>query len=217
MIRAEIGGKGFWFSASFRIGEASEEIAKSLGDISPIGTCLPVELRPSEQSGSGPNTYSGIYGLGEFPPHTDLAHWRSPPRFLMLRCKKGYAEVRTELIDGYEIVERIGRERFSRALFQPRRPLKGKLPLLHLFSPNDPGADLVRWDNLFLEPANDIGRECAAQFRFELRSANRLSIALQDEADTLIIDNWRMLHNRTSVSECSQDRVIERVYLDKLL
>ncbi len=26
-----------------------------------------------------PNTYSGIYGLGEFPAHTDFAHWYTPP------------------------------------------------------------------------------------------------------------------------------------------
>lgn len=34
---------------------------------------------------SGPNTYSGLFGLEEFPLHTDLAHWHSPPRYILLR------------------------------------------------------------------------------------------------------------------------------------
>ncbi|TIW05266.1 MAG: TauD/TfdA family dioxygenase, partial [Mesorhizobium sp.] len=34
--------------------------------------------------------------------------------------------------------------------------------------------------------------------------------------DTLIIDNWRMLHARSPIITGTEDRAIERIYLERL-
>jgi L-asparagine oxygenase len=82
---------------------------------------------------AAPNTYSGIYGLQHFPFHTDLAHWSQPPRYFLLRCAQGYADVPTLLLDGNVIIEAVMKDILSRAIFRPRSPRQGVLPALRLF------------------------------------------------------------------------------------
>nr|WP_281066390.1 TauD/TfdA family dioxygenase [Xanthobacter flavus] len=43
-----------------------------------------------------------------------------------------------------------------------------------------------------------------------------MSIALAHPGDTLIIDNWRMLHARSPIPPGREDRSIQRVYLGAL-
>lgn len=81
------------------------------------------ELRPHEASDAAPNTYSGNFGVGEFPMHTDLAHWAVPPRYLVLRCIRGAPEVATGVIDGNILIDNFGSTLLRRTLVQPRRPL----------------------------------------------------------------------------------------------
>src|SRR6185436_2134964 len=74
-----------------------DSIAKDLGQpIAAWNGPIVHELAP-RVSGT-PNTYSGIFGLGRFPFHTDLAHWPVPPRYLVLRCIRGYEDVPTQLV-----------------------------------------------------------------------------------------------------------------------
>jgi alpha-ketoglutarate-dependent taurine dioxygenase len=40
-----------------------------------------------------------------------------------------------------------------------------------------------------------------------------LNVLLLQPGDTLLIDNWRMLHGRSEVSTQSTSRIIDRVYL----
>jgi L-asparagine oxygenase len=69
--------------------------------------------------------YSGIYGLGCFPFHTDLAHWRVPPHYLLLRCMTGYSDVPTLLVDGQALIDAVTLDVLIRAIFMPRRPRNG--------------------------------------------------------------------------------------------
>jgi hypothetical protein len=82
------------------------------------------ELRPHAKSSAPPNTYSGNFGTGEFPMHTDLAHWAVPPRYLALRCISGASEVATSVFDGNLMIKDIGATPLRRTLVQPRRPLE---------------------------------------------------------------------------------------------
>lgn len=73
-------------------GRSTDRVAARLGDIMlPWGGELVQEL--TSRAISTPNTYSGIFGLERFPFHTDLAHWPIPPRYLLLRCIRGYEDV----------------------------------------------------------------------------------------------------------------------------
>ena len=172
-------------------------------------------LTPTDQDKATPNTYSGMFGRGAFPFHTDLAHWRRPPRYMLLRCEIGYADVPTLVIDGKDIVAKAGRDLISRALVQPRRPIRGKLPLLKLMQGVD-GDDLIRWDEVFIKPASDNGKAGMAGFKGALEMSSPQAICMVSRGDTLILDNWRMLHARAPVRSEHASRRIFRAYLEDL-
>lgn len=213
-MRESLELNGFAYVRGYRRGTPTHDIANSLGEISTVGSRGPVELRPTRQADSEPTSYSGLYGRRRFPFHTDLAHWRRPPRYILLRCKVGSEVATTDLIDGFRIISEIHEPRLQLAQVQPRRPIKGRLPLLRLYSQGP--SHLVRWDEVFIVPANESGRVCCEAFRNKISLASRTSFSLVDEADTLLIDNWRMLHSRSGIPPRAHNRIIERVYLETL-
>jgi L-asparagine oxygenase len=162
-----------------------------------------------------PNTYSGRHGWGAFPFHTDLAHHGSPPRYIVLRCVCGHPEVRTPLIDGEKMVQAIGPDLLARAVVQPRRPSAGRMRLLRLLERGEP--DRLRWDEEYIRPASAAGAEAVEAVRTALVLAAPLEVTLAEPGDTLIIDNWRVLHARSPVPPAAADRLIERAYLEELL
>ena len=207
---------GYALKRSYMIGSSVEEVATSLGSLFNSDQSFTfTKLIAKAKEESTPNSYSGIYGFNQFPFHTDLAHWRSPPKYLMLRCVTGFQEVPTLLVDGLTLIDEVGEDILNRALVQPRRPINGKLPLLRLYQPND-GHGLVRWDEVFFKPASSVGEVGVAQFRQALNASNPISIALITPGDTLIVDNWRMLHARAPVPKNCTDRKLERAYLESL-
>ena len=97
----------------------TESLLGLIGDPVALGSEGPIhQLRPKRVEDSPPNTYSGNYGLGEFPLHTDLAHWFLPPRYFLLRCVVGFGSVPTLLVDGFPLVEQVGATNLTRALMQ---------------------------------------------------------------------------------------------------
>ena len=106
-IKSDVTKNGYVFVQGYSAESETAAVAHMLGKpLIPWEGGLIQELIP--RASSTPNTYSGIYGFGRFPLHTDLAHWRTPPRYLLLRCVVGYADVPTLLIDGQALIE-IGR------------------------------------------------------------------------------------------------------------
>ncbi|KCZ64696.1 TauD/TfdA family dioxygenase [Hyphomonas atlantica] len=211
-LRREIAESGYILITQYRQNDDIVEIASNLGEpLTPWEGGLVQNLVPREEA--HPNTYSGNFGLGRFPFHTDLAHWRRPPRYLLLRCLVGHNDVPTLLIDGRALVEAIPRDTLARAIFKPRRPRDRSLALLRLFEPATDGADLLRWDELFLRPASTLGETAYEQIQAWLAENAPKSVTLVQRGDTLIIDNWRMLHARAQIPLGCEDRLIQRVYL----
>ena len=86
---------GYVFLESYCPDEEDAVVAASLGGVLTLSNGSAIHpLTPMRREAATPNTYSGIYGYERFPFHTDLAHWRSPPRYLILRCEVGFIEVR---------------------------------------------------------------------------------------------------------------------------
>ena len=113
-----------------------------------LGTIVQATSLPSIQTlkpkvTAEPNTYSGNYGMGEFPLHSDLAHWMVPPQYLGLRCLSGVAGVYTKLLDGTDLIDSIGNLGLQRTLVQPRRLLASGRPLLRLLNERTPGGFFV--------------------------------------------------------------------------
>jgi L-asparagine oxygenase len=216
-IRGQLRNSGFVFLPSHLPGRSTEGIVRSLGTV--IWTehgKLVHQLKPKSADNSTPNTYSGIFGVDQFPLHTDLAHWRFPPRFVMLRCITGFDAVHTLLIDGARAIEAIDQTIFSRALVRPRRPIDGSLPLLRLYDRQQGDRGMLRWDEIFIRPASPAGQVGVTRLKECLTRSKPMSIPLANRGDTLIVDNWRMLHGRSPVPAACQGRVVERAYLENV-
>jgi len=173
------------------------------------------QLTPKEKTSATPNTYSGIYGRNRFPFHTDLAHWKHPPRYLVLRCIVGFETIATPLLDGWKLIDELGSEVLKRSLVKPRRPVNGKMPLLRLLD-NRGEIDRLRWDEEFLRPASKLGLAGMKALRATISRLDGERMILSSLGDTLIIDNWRMLHAREPVPRDCETRCIERFYLEAI-
>jgi len=213
-IRDEIREIGFIFLPGLWPNESVVEIAKRFGKpLDPWKDGFVQTLVPRTEA--APNSYSGIYGLGHFPFHSDLAHWRTPPRYLLLRCVTGHANVPTLLVDGRDLIDAITLDVLARAIFKPRRPRDGSVTLLRLCEPTE-DTILTRWDEVFLRPASRIGEVADLRIREWLSTCKPTALSLAQPHDTLLVDNWRMLHARSPILPGSENREIQRVYLEDL-
>lgn len=213
-LKEVVAKHGYAFVHEYGQGWDTVAVANALGQpLTPWEGGLVQDLVP--RATATPNTYSGLYGLDRFPFHTDLAHWRLPPRYLLLRCVTGSADVPTLLLDGQTIFDVVTLDILTRAIFKPRRPRDGGLTLLRLCEPTD-GGYCFRWDEVFLRPASRIGDIASRRVRELVPKCEPLSIALARAGDTLLIDNWRMLHARSPIPAELEDRKIQRVYLERL-
>lgn len=213
-IKDEICKSGYIFFSSHRPNDSIVEIAENLGKpLAPWEDELVQTLVPRSQA--APNSYSGIFGLNHFPFHSDLAHWPTPPRYLLLRCVTGYADIPTLLIDGHDLIEAVSLDIMARAIFKPRRPRDGRVSLLRLCEPVEDDVR-IRWDEVFLKPASKVGEVANLSVREWLSTCKPTALSLAEPHDTLLIDNWRMLHARSSILPGRENRAIERVYLEEL-
>lgn len=207
---------GYAFAKQLLPGVPSSEIAKELGISAAMhAVAAPDQLSPRHAGLTRRNTYSSIYGTGAFPLHTDLAHWPRPPRYLLLRCIVGSEGVTTPLLDGARIVTTVGEGVLAFALVRPRRRLNGSMPLLSLLE-HHPDAALLRWDEVFIQPASGSGRDAMEKVREAIAASEPIQMALADSGDTLLVDNWRMLHARSTIPDGCTGRLIERTYLEAL-
>jgi hypothetical protein len=201
---------------------STEEVALKLGSIMDVSTIVPgvpkiQTLRPRKPSSELMNQYSGTYGVGEFALHSDLAHWYVPPRYFLLRCKIGATNVETTLLSYSAIASTVGEHTLRRALVIPRRKSKRQTicPLPVMFRYERVWG--MRWDFLFLSPLNDAAMETSNMLSsHNWHEKGLVAVKLIDPADTLVIDNWKMLHGRSSVPEASMEREIQRAYLNRL-
>lgn len=220
----KINAQGYAFLPRYRPTATSLEVAESIGTVFDLGECenfstIGTEqvLKPTPRRDARDFTYSKEFGLSAFPLHSDLAHWPIPPRYILLRCLKGFQDVATLLLDSARIIGNLGIKHLDRAILVQRRrsDLIALCPLSVIFKINNEHG--IRWDQLFLFSINQEAKKVAnaiddAQNRFK----NTEQIFLSDVGDTLIIDNWRMLHGRERVPRESKSREISRIYLSEL-
>jgi len=216
-LRSEIANKGFILLRSYFPEQPTQQVATDLGELLFVRTLAGVQtLTPKDVSEAPSNTYSGMYGLKGFPLHSDLAHDRNPPPYLMLRCVIGRPDVQTLLQDTRPLVNAVGPDLLSRSLVRPRRPYNGEMPLLRLLKPVEDERFVFRWDQRFIEPANSVGKLGVQKTAEVLSSFSPWPISLSDPGDTLVVDNWRVLHGRSKIPSASLGRMIERAYLERL-
>lgn len=213
-----IAEQGYAVLRSHRPEESSLKALSALGKIDTVeGLNTIQQLVPRDKGESLPNTYSGNFGISEFPLHTDLAHWAVPPRFLALRCVSGTGLVPTRILDGQIFVQRFGVNFLRMLLAQPRRPMRNGKQLLQLLErPGTTGEFRIRWDSIYLIPATRRSASGFEMIKEFLVGSVASEVLLLDQGDTLIIDNWRCLHGRAAVVATAKNRHIDRAYLEKL-
>lgn len=202
--------------------ETTIAIGRSFGSIVDIQALLPGSnvptvqtLKPRHEINSSNNRYSGTYGLGEFPLHTDLAHWARPPRYFVLRCQSSSNAVVTRLLASSVLESALDSATLHQALVRPRRSSGNRtLSLLPLTFCIDDICGL-RWDPLFLVPMNEAANQVAEFLSAQAWHLSKSS-TLVERGDTLIVDNWRFLHGRGKVSAADVNRRLERVYLSEI-
>jgi L-asparagine oxygenase len=198
------------------------DLAQRLGMVVDIekllpSSCIPTvqTLRPRDTTQVKQNRYSGNFGLDRFPLHTDLAHWVLPPRYLLLRCFVGAEDVYTNLLSCVYAEDVVGKAGLHKAVFRSRRRGLGCSGLVRAMS-YDHGEKVFRWDPIFLEPVSRYALALSAAMHDPCCSESQISIRLAKPGDTIIVDNWQMLHGRSEVSSPSTTRHIERVYLSEV-
>ena len=216
-LAQQITENGFVFLPKHMVELSTLDAAMALGTRASLPGLDDVQiLMPRHQTEATPNIYSGVYGYNEFPLHTDLAHWAIPPRYLLLRCISGTKDVPTRLLDSTFLADKIGEVALERTLVMPRRPTVRGRSIFRVLSSIDTKR-LFRWDSLFLIPATPRSAEVCDSIGQHLRRARTNDFTLSDPADTLIVDNWRVLHGRSPVPQQSSHRRVDRVYLEALL
>lgn len=209
---------GYAFIESLHPGETTKTVAQRLGMLCCLRTGeSPIQvLKPTNCANAKLNTYSGMFGLDDFPFHTDMAHWFVPPKYIILRCMTGSPLVNTPLLDGYQIVSSVGEALMARAVVQPRRAVNGKISHMRIYEPSRDTRRFLRWDSNFIRPSSPNSKICMDAFETSIRHSKAANTCLWRTGDTLVIDNWRMLHARTYVPPDAQNRLIERAYLEEL-
>ena len=192
--------------------ETTLEIARRLGSASVISDVTPVqELIPRAADQVSSSSYGAMYGLGQFPLHTDMAHWYLPPHYFILRCVRPAPKVRTLVVHSRDLLADEDEVTLRRALFRPRRRLDGRLTSLRLYE-----SGRCRWDPVFIVPITKSAVELRERVLRRIEAGRIEELSLEDPMDCIIFDNWSVLHGRTRVPlECAH-RKIERIYLDSV-
>lgn len=166
------------------------KLARQIGSVLEIEKLLPASgiptvqtLRPRDTIEARRNQYSGNYGLDRFPLHTDLAHWVLPPRYFVLRCVVGTADVYTTIFPSAQIVDLVGRPALGKAVFKGRRRGFGCSGLVRALSSHQ-HEEVFRWDPVFLEPLSKYAHALKHVMDDPVTFESQTSVKLAKPGDT---------------------------------
>ena len=95
--------------------------------------------------------------------------------------------------------------------------MKGAFQLVPIWqTSSEPSRQLIRWDRLYLKPANEYAHTVFRAIEDYLSSVQPVANVLLNKGDTLVLDNWRLLHGRSPVHKPASTRKIYRLYLSSL-
>lgn len=213
-IRDRVERDGFVFLPNYMKDRSTMAVAKSFGSLMKLNSEIPIvqTLTPNMKA-SVKNSYSSIYGYDEFPMHTDFAHWPLPPRFLLLRAKSQCSGVKTSIVAFSELETRIETPLFSKCVFFSRKPIMGQFIPLRICCKS---RQMYRWDREFIRPASQNSMALRDKILQHLKLLKPIDFYMKNNGDTLVVDNWKMLHGRGAVFASERERSLDRVYLGDL-
>jgi L-asparagine oxygenase len=169
-------------------------------------------LIAKHQSNARRNTTSSIYGLDNFPLHTDYAHLATPPRYLLLRSHFGRSATTTSILNPLNAFGRTWLDYLKRATWRISSGFSSRAGIMHL-----PGTSHgFRWDPYLMRPLNKFAMSASIDLKYLFQNCTSAYIhAWEHSQEVLLIDNWHVLHGRGAAAEFDH-RCIERVFLQEI-
>ncbi|QRN96003.1 TauD/TfdA family dioxygenase [Archangium violaceum] len=164
-------------------------------------------LSPTTANAAKAGTMSSQYGLGEFPLHTDTAHWPTPARYILLRSV-GLSHSRSTIIASTKDLPFNPEQRHLIAqgtwlVSQVAQPFTCSV----FFQPNEYA---FRFDAACMRPYNSAAKRIHQHIIDTLKQSNYKEIKWSP-GRVLIVDNWRMLHGRADSRETNEVRTLQRI------
>lgn len=194
-IREQLARLGYWRGYASSV-EAMTTAAALLG--APVaarsGSAIVHDLKPSAPEEAHTKSLSALHGVAAFPFHTDGAHHRTPPRWVVMRCvNPGNSDRATLLLDSAELGLRDDVWRLlERAVWWVS---SGGRAFPASIVRSNPTGRTIRYDAGCMKPAAAGFVESQCVFESALESASPTPVSWKAN-DLLIFDNWRMLHAR---------------------
>jgi hypothetical protein len=158
------------------------------------------QLRPMEREHAAPRSLSATYGLGPQPLHTDCAHHKVPPAFVILASRR--RSTTPTLVWRPSLTPR-----WSGLFHQGIFIVDGGSSQ---FLAPAMAAGRIRFDPGCMRPCDGHARALVAALSSARHEAHRHEWS--DDGMLLVIDNWRTLHARDTVTDPTE-RVMERIAL----
>lgn len=165
-------------------------------------------IRPQTLDRANPNTLSSRYGTGRFPFHTDAAHWKVPPEYVILFCEaSGSGERPTELIDTHRwVLTDQAQDEIVSGVWK----IGHWRPRLGSVGTKSNGRLEIRYDDACMHPMNARARKLR-DLLHEVVGKTTPEIVKWTRGKLLIIDNRRILHARGAAHAEDSDRILIRI------
>jgi len=204
-----------WFTAKIegddqQIVNAVEQICCKLGTVVHGRGGVELEtIAPSPQELAHPRSLSAVHGLGTLPLHVELSHRIRPCRYVVLAClNPGIPSVATALLDRHQLAFSSDEKAMLRNAVVLVR--SGRRSFYSSILPADEA--WLRFDTGCMEAFDARGRTAIGIVEERLtRSSPTLHHWIA--GGILVIDNWRVLHGRTS-AEGAVGRRLLRMLID---
>lgn len=184
-------------------------LAKSIGQVIPSrknSNDLIDTLTIKTKSKANPKSLSAIYGVKEFPFHTDGAYLSEPPKYVILRsphninncptllCKPIFTITDKKILTKNVWLVNGGRGKFYASIIEDIK--------------ND---YRIRFDLACMRPAIADFKSSANIMASAILSSENQKINW-NENQCIIFNNWKILHSRADATN-STNRIIERVWI----
>ena len=168
-------------------------------------------ISPKMSSHASQGTMSAIYGMGSFPLHTERAHWRIPPRFLILRSVGDTSDRPTMLLDSHHLTldQQLAQELLQTPWIVSWGGISFRSRVLRP-SPSGEGRWQIRYDRCCMRPCHRACKNLSSRLEQALM-AFEPEQHFWNPGIVLLIDNWRVLHGRGKSTESDYGRCIERI------